>query len=175
MFYSRRVFEKVKRLFFVLVVLALPITILWGGCSGGTRKGSIQPVLKDEELSFEIDYGSSNGLLGLTITDTSTGKAVWDVKLSYFSGADLTYGEVPQNFETFNGATNSAKQRIPETGDPPKLAEGNIYRIYSDWQYDRFGAATAAGQTQYFEIRNDNIVFVENPNPTQPPKKPSDR
>lgn len=139
------------------------------------KPGKIQPVFKNGEVAFEIDYGSSNGLLGLKITDVSTRRKVWDIRLSYYSGARLKYGEVPQDFKTFNGATNSAKQKTPETGVPSKLVEGKIYRMYSDWQYDRLGAATAEDQTQFFEIRDKKIVFVKNPNPKPPPKKPSER
>lgn len=123
-----------------------------------------------------MGYGSANGMLRLEIRDT-TGKSIWIIALAYYRGAKLKYGEVPQKFTTVNGNgnENSAKQQFPKTGPPAKLVEGKIYSLYSQWQYDDIGGAGSEGQTQYFKIQNKQIVIVENPNPTPPPKKPSDK
>ncbi|MCH8922322.1 MAG: hypothetical protein IIA67_04115 [Planctomycetes bacterium] len=167
--------ERLRPLFLVVVVLALSIFLFASWCGVMKRLGTIQPVLKDGEVSFNIDYGRTNGLLHLTITDVSTGEDMWDVKLAYFSGANLKYGEVPKDFETFNGATNSAKQLFPKTGAPSDLVEGRVYKMYYKWQYDIGISAGSESQKQFFEIRNKKIVFVKNPNPKPPPKKPSER
>ena len=53
----------------------------------------IQPVFINNELNFKIDYGSTNGLLRLVISDSSTGKDVWNVKLAYFYGKYLKYDQ----------------------------------------------------------------------------------
>ena len=157
--------KKKKRFLVVIVVLVLPIVFSWMNCRGGMKKlGQVSPILTNNALSFKIDYGNTNGLLSVTITDISVHKVVWDINLAYFCSANLNYGEVPQEFETFNGAVNSARQRFPETGSPLDLVEGKVYSMYTDWQYDYFITAAVESTTQYFKIENKQIVFVEDPN-----------
>jgi len=119
-----------KKLTLALAVLIVTVVFVLRSCSSET----IQPVFVNNELHFKIEYGSTNGLLGLVISDASTGKALWNVNLAYFHGKYLKYGEVPQK--------NNARQIFPTMGMPSGLIEGKIYRMYSDWQEDYFGCAS---------------------------------
>ena len=162
----------------LVVVLAVPIVVLLVIIYIGYLKGigRVKPVFVNNDLIFKIDYGfTTNSLFHLIIIDTASSITIWDIELNSFCGASLKYGEIPQDFETFNGATNSAKQLFPKTGAPSDLVEGRVYKMYYKWQYDIGISAASGSQKQFFEIRNKKIVFVRNPNPKPPPKKPSDR
>ncbi|MCH8822304.1 MAG: hypothetical protein IH984_02235 [Planctomycetes bacterium] len=150
----------------LVVVLAMLAVFLLVIIYIGNLKGigQVTPVFVNNDLIFEIDYRyRTNGIIELIIIDTANSKTIWDISLRSFRGASLKYGEIPQDFETFNGATNSAKQDFPVTGKPLGLVEGKIYELYTDWQYDTFVAAAAESKSEYFKIENKEIVFVKNP------------
>ena len=149
----------------LVVVLAVPIVVLLVIIYIGYLKGigRAKPVFVNNVLTFKIDYGfTTNGLLQLIIIDTSNSKTIWDIELNYFREASLKYGEIPQDFETFNGGTDSAEQNFPVTGKPLTLVEGKIYKLYTDWQYDTI-VASAKYKSEYFKIENKKIIFVKNP------------
>ncbi len=146
-----------KGIIYALVLMAFIASVYF---SYGRSKGRMQPVFLNDELYFQVDYGNTNGLLKLKITEIPKNKSVWDLKLNYFHEKELVYGEVSLGFKTFNGATNSAKQRFPNTGEPTRLGEGVIYKIYTVWQCDTWGVPTSENRAEYFEIIDGQIVML---------------
>ncbi len=152
----------IKSVFFTAIV-AIFIGCLYYYKGSSNRPGRALPIFENNELSFNIIQGSTNGLLELTISTYATNKDVWSIRLNYFPSGNLRYGEVPREFESFNGAIQTAEQKFPKSGSPIRLAEGKEYKLHTDWQVDTLGTATVQSRTEYFKIENQKIVIITAP------------
>ena len=123
--------------------------------------GEIKPRKVDGLLIFDIDHKDTSGLLELYIHELESENICWEVRLNYFYKSKLLYGEIPQEFLTENGVTNSAVQVFPEKSVPPlNLLEGKIYKIQAVWQYDKGFSAMAGSTIQYFLIKNEVVTLL---------------
>ena len=123
--------------------------------------GEITPRIAGHRLVFDVDYGDTNGIYRFSISDFLTKDTIWDVRLCYYYDNAFLYGEVPRDFQTFNGLTHSAEQVYPQKQTPPtKLLNGRIYKTYSRWQYDQWFTPCISSTVQYFVIETDVVIIL---------------
>ena len=138
------------------------IYILCIGCSSEVKLGTLTPHFKNGPLSFDIDHGGTKGYLNLVISDVSNSEVIWDINLNYYMGKSLSYGEIPKEFKTSNGVTNSALQNVPKNSMPPsKLIDGHTYKAISTWQYDQLSTAMAEHNILFFKVDGKQIKIMQ--------------
>jgi len=116
------------------LLIGVLLVIFGFGCSA-KRDISLSARKEGTNLVFDIKMSRVNGLLGMDIWQVDPNEYFWKVNLNYFNDSTLTYGQVPSNFRTFNGALNGAEQEFPNPGIKPRaLAPNKTYCIALSWQ-----------------------------------------
>ena len=128
----------------IIIILLFVVTSLYF-----YRRHKVRLQLRNGQLSFNISYGETSGLLAMHISDPQNDEAIWDVHLNNFHGATLAYGEVPKLFKTETGSLKAAAQTFPLSGKPYELQEGRIYKLGLDWKKD-FALAAASFYEEVF-------------------------
>ena len=119
----------IKKKILICAVIAMIFALYFMLSSNFPELGVIKPRKVDGHLIFDIDHKDTNGLLALYIYELESENICWEVRLNYFYKSKLLYGEIPKDFQTFNGATNSAVQAFPKkSAHPLNLLEGKIYK-----------------------------------------------
>jgi len=137
----------------ITLTVALLLAVVSAGCSPSPRL-SLNARQEDGSTTFEFSTRGINGLLGLRVWKADTKELLWDVNLSYYRGPRLRYGDLPRDFETFNGQKDSATQAFPAKREKPRPLPANSKLYVSvDCQYDSFMAASS--QTFLFSITTD--------------------
>jgi hypothetical protein len=168
-----------------LVVASLLIYLIFENAA--EPSASLTLTEKAGILRFDITTHHVNGILGLRVWNFDqahtealariarheddreyeyvSNEYLWDVNLDYYQGPHLDYGEVPQDFATFNGGRNSAKQNFPKDGAKPHpLPPSTRIRMAIDLQYDTWAAASVT--TRYFDLLTDREGHVTKIMPT---------
>jgi hypothetical protein len=158
------------RIISIVVLVSVAVAFIWmlpPHCSTTARQ-------RGSDTEFDIATRGINGLLGLRIWRADTRETLWDVNLNYYPGPKLAYGEVPADFETFNGAQNSARQNFPPDDQKPMTLPINSQLFVEvDCQYDHF--ISAACRCFYFLISTDehgNLSEVQPVNCLTPSEYP---
>lgn len=110
--------------------------------------------------TFEFATKDVNGMLGLQIWNPTTLDLLWQVKLHYFNGNQIVYGDVPTGFITFNGRKGNASQTHPrDDRKPESLPPNESLHMLIDLQYDAF--LSACSTTRSFEIHTDSYGNID--------------
>jgi hypothetical protein len=132
-------------------------SLMLAGC--GKPHVTFLPQKTQSGLEFHLNLKNVNGLLRTTFWEGENQKTLWDVNLNYFPGPILKYGELPADFTTFNGDTDSARQDHPKTlGALPIPAETIVY-VQVGYQYDEFISACASDKIYAFQLTKDGSVI----------------
>jgi hypothetical protein len=116
------------------------------GCSSN-RSVTLTGHQSGSDAIFEIHTTGINGILGMSFHHAdATGDLLWRVKMYYFNGPYIKYGDIPIGFKIFNGSTGKANQEFPASTARPRsfLPNEQIY-ISVLCQYDTaFEASTGS-------------------------------
>ena len=124
------------------------------------RRHQVKLQIKNGQLSFNILYGETSGLLAMHISDLQSDEEIWDVHLNNFHGKTLAYGEVPLVFKTETGSIKAAAQTFPACGQPHELQEGRVYKLGLDWKKDFALAAASFYEEVFFRIDKGKVRFA---------------
>lgn len=124
-------------------LIALLLSPHLGACA---PQPEMSAEIKEGRLILALDRDRANGFLGLRMEEEATGEMLWHVNLHYFPGGEVTYGEAPQDFRTWNNNPRSAQDVVPAQALPttPIL-------VSLSYQYD-VPPATAAGANLRYRL-----------------------
>ena len=110
-------------------------------------------------VEFHFDYSRINGLLSMQVVEKNSKTLLWDINLNYFRGNVLKHGEVPSEFETFNGVHNSAKQIYPQNNQFAKSIppDQDIY-VYLEYQFDEFLSPCISDTLYVFRVEANGKI-----------------
>lgn len=144
----------------LLVLTLLLVLVLVVAWSHIVFLGTVTPKSTKGKVFFDIDYGTTNGLRKLVVSDACSGDILWHIGLNSYKGDTLQYGEIPTEFTIFNGLTRSAGQIVPKPPVvPPKLLDGRFYKVTAYWQYDVMITAATGDTVSYFMKKGDKITL----------------
>jgi hypothetical protein len=109
-----------------ILFLVATLTLTLAGC--GPRV-DVQVSVVDGRVVFDVPWSGTNGLLGFRVEDEA-GAVLWDVKMSYDQGHQITYGVLP------TGGNMTAQQVVPPDGAAPPEIRGRRIRVRVTYQYD---------------------------------------
>ena len=134
------------------------VSLLFAGCSPPPEI-SFVPKRAVGGLEFHIDLENINGLTRIKLWEKDTRKILWDVRMNYYRGQIVRYGDIPSNFTAFNGRRSSARQSYPVKGRPSSIPVGKDIFVYLTYQYDTRTAASGSARCYAFQVRADGAVI----------------
>jgi hypothetical protein len=120
----------------ILAILAV-FGLLFTSACALMRNASMTVTQQGKDIDFHLRTRGFHGLSSFRICRTDTEEELWCVNLNYFRGEHLTYGEVPENFRTFNGGLNNARQEYPSAArKPAPLPPSAMFLVELHCSYD---------------------------------------
>jgi len=111
-----------------------------------------------QKIEFHFQRNSANGLSHLIVWEKGARNILWDVNLNYFPGGIINYGEVPNEFTTFNGVRNIASQNYPDNETIAPLERDSEIYVYISCVHDTFFVPSSSVKVFSFRINSDGTI-----------------